>query len=234
MKIAVYTVVYGCKDYIPKFLCPLPEYDCFVVTDQRDLADYAIKSGSHFKPIIMPAMSSNERKSSRYIKCRPDLIFSDYEASVYLDANLIVKINLLQCVPDILANTDYAVFKHPRGITSGYDDGQRCIRQRRADPSVIVKQLEYYKQCGYEDKYGIIPACGILVRRHNKKDVVDFGSAWWDQILEYSERDQISWPFLRWRMNLKHAWIGDPGVGNIPENLFKVITRDRHVPRIKQ
>jgi len=231
MKTVLYTVVYGKCDFVPKFSCTKPDCDCFIITDQKDLANHLVRVGNIFKPILTPPISDNTRKASRHIKCRPDLIFGDYDASIYLDANLIVKMNIPHRIPTILSKTNYAVCKHPRGISSSYDDGKRCIKERRDDPDVIRKQLDYYKKCGYEEKHKNIPACGLLIRRHNEEEVKKFGEAWWGQILEYSERDQISWPFIRWKMNFKHAWIGDPGLSDLPGDLFKIIERRKHVQR---
>ena len=40
---------------------------------------------------------------------------------------------------------------------------------------------------------------GILFRKHNNKNVIEFQEKWWNEVLTKSKRDQLSFNYIKWK-----------------------------------
>jgi hypothetical protein len=67
----------------------------------------------------------------------------------------------------------------------------------------LINQLEDYVQ--YLPLKSITPlnTCTILLRQHNHLQVIRHGRMWWEHILNFSKRDQMSFDFCRLQSSLK-------------------------------
>jgi hypothetical protein len=54
---------------------------------------------------------------------------------------------------------------------------------------------------------------GIL-RRHNRPDLIRAMEDWWDEIVHYSKRDQLSFSFVAWKNNTSYTLIDDNARNN--------------------
>ena len=42
-----------------------------------------------------------------------------------------------------------------------------------------------------------------MVRKHNKKDCIELMEKWWNEINNYSHRDQLSFNYIVWKLGIK-------------------------------
>ena len=70
------------------------------------------------------------------------------------------------------------------------------IENGKDDKRTVVARIRDYKAMGVPKHIGLILGT-YLLRAHNRPEMQRFGERWYEQVLAYSRRDQISFPVLR-------------------------------------
>jgi FkbM family methyltransferase len=193
----VYTALIG--DYeefseIPLELGPNTDLICF--TDNPDL-----KSDIWKVRVVTPRFMNDPIRSARYLKIMGPSLLQDYDESLWIDNT----VRITQPV-DLIFNTflnevDLCLPFHSYRESvaaefsavdlAGYDDTSR-----------IYEQLIHYSQSRMDvlDEKPFWTA--ILLRKHSDQ-VKDLMHRWWDHILRYSRRDQLSLNYVLREVNLE-------------------------------
>jgi len=150
------------------------------------------------------------RRASRHPKMRPDLYFPNAEYSIYMDGNIDMLISPKTLLKELKMEHDMALFKHPQRNCL-YQEARACIKYKKGIPSLIKQQVARYDSQGYPRKAGLA-ACWVIIRKHTEQ-TAELGRLWWDEYLKGSARDQLSFDYARWVLNMKYD--------KIPGNLFK-------------
>ena len=58
--------------------------------------------------------------------------------------------------------------------------------------------MKRYVKEGFPRFFGLTEN-GILVREHNNEDCIRIMDTWWDEVLNYSRRDQLSFMYAIWK-----------------------------------
>jgi len=103
-----------------------------------------------------------------------------------------------------LSDCDIAVMKHPHRDCV-YQEAKACIDRNKDDPRVIAQQVERYMNDGYPSNY-LLSETGIMFRRHTPR-VLQFCSMWWDEVTKGSRRDQLSFPYVAWKLKMPYKQI---------------------------
>ena len=153
------------------------------------------------KKISLDHMSLNFTRKNRIAKILiPDEIFDNYEYSLYLDYKHPTEADFDHLVNCLEPDSDILVSKHKMRDCI-YDEGQKCIEKGKGSESEILEQLYFYRTQGYPAHNGLFANYWIF-RRHTKR-LREQMHLWWRQVEEYSERDQISLPYVAWKHNMK-------------------------------
>lgn len=193
-KFVLYTAFFGKRGRfnIPKI--SIPDVDRFCFTDM-DVKSHFYK----IKQMKLKHLISVRRQ--RLIKiCIPDEVFDNYEYSVYVDCKRPISIDfefLLSCME---SESDFLTRPHRRRSCL-YEEGEFCIKKKKDSEEIISKQLNFYVSEKYPLHNGL-HATGLLMRRHTEK-VKEFSKLWWEQVVKYSHRDQISLPYMAWKHDMK-------------------------------
>ena len=195
-KYALYTAVYGVPGKKRSHQVFTTGVDKICYTDIKDFtfSDYQIKQMdlSHIAPTSV--------KRQRYSKiCIPDEIFYNYEYSLYADRKYSTNADFDWLLWRLGPDSDFLVSKH-KGRDCLYDEGMKCVEAGKGDKESIFKQLDFYKNDGYPINNGLY-ATGWLFRRHTKK-LKEAMSSWWMEVKKYSERDQVSLPYVIWKHDI--------------------------------
>ena len=83
---------------------------------------------------------------------------------------------------------------------------ERGMLNYKDDPEIIQNQIQRYQKEGYPVNNGLIKG-GIILRRHNEKDVINAMESWWEEVKYNSKRDQLSFNYVAWLHNLKFNYI---------------------------
>lgn len=190
--ITVYTALFGPYDTIQPPLHPnQPGVEFVLFTDQK----------------VNP-------KGWRVEKCRKGKLKPSYESRRYFDqsclhlprsdytimhgGNSVVSGLVNDIVKELPDGYDIAAFRHPQRRTV-YEEAKACIRLHKDRRNVIDKQMERYRSEGLPESVRL-SACILLIRR-NTPALKEFETAWWEEVKNGSCRDQLSFDYVRWKLD---------------------------------
>lgn len=193
-QIAIYTCIVGGYDQINEPQYVSDNCDYYIISDQKPKGETVFQY-LNIDDYLPEELIDNTRKN-RYIKINAHKIFPQYKYSIYLDGNLIIKSDMIECIRD-LPKTKIAVAGESYW-DNVYIEGIRCIESKRDKEELILKQVEKYWLEGMPEHFGTF-LCNVLVREHNHPSCVKLMEEWWRQLEQYSRRDQISFPYVLWK-----------------------------------
>ena len=137
-----------------------------------------------------------QTKIARYVKTHPESLLQQYEASLWLDANIRIKD---QCVYDrfielVEKKVAVASVKHVL-CDCVYEEMFNVLDFRYESEKTVVDWGHYLRKLDYPKHDGLIET-GILFRLHSRDDVKALDALWWNYIDNYSRRDQLSFPLV--------------------------------------
>jgi glycosyltransferase involved in cell wall biosynthesis len=152
----------------------------------------------------------DDRRNSRIQKIMPHL-FIDTPYSVYLDANIELKVPAQQLIDTFLKDKDIAIFRHS-GRDDVYQEADAVILMEKETLKEANNQVRDYAKRGIKNHSGLAE-CGMIIRRHTP-EVNAMNEKWWIEYCRYSSRDQLSFPvaFDMSKVNLiegavwRHPW----------------------------
>lgn len=165
--------------------------------------DYKNKDWEH-RPLWFEHV--DPRRVARWHKVNSHLLFPVEEFVLWVDGNIIMDKNPLE-FKKLLEATDLFILtmKHP--IRNCLYEEFRAVHQYRLDDyEVLRKQENKYLKEGMPRDDGLPETC-VFLRKHTKK-CEEFNESWWNEIKNYSKRDQLSITYVLWKM--KEDWLGLP------------------------
>lgn len=145
------------------------------------------------------------RKQARYCKANPHRLFPQEELSIWVDANVRLLIKPSEAISMWLkGHSELAAFKHP-DRNCLFDEGRACIRFGKDTKERITAQLAHYTHVGMPRRYGLA-STRCLIRRNTTR-VRTFNEAWWVELNSRSLRDQVSFPYICWKLGMPWAVI---------------------------
>ena len=189
--VVVYTALFGNYDELksPTIIDKKCDYVCF--TDQK------IKSDVWKIINIVPNKENN--LMNREFKILPHKYLSNYEYSLYIDANLVIKIN-----PSFLVNKylDIHLMAVPKHViwNCAYLEAFRSITSNRINAKKVFSQMINYAVDGFPIFYGLTEN-SILLRKHNDEEIISLMNFWWNEIIKNAHRDQLCFQYSLWKKN---------------------------------
>ena len=196
-KVVVYTCITGGYDNIlePSVVTPGVDYVCF--TDNPNMKSKTWK----FRPIPDELLSYSKVKQQRGIKILAHRYLPEYETSVWVDGAVIVKGNITSYLKTLDFN-NYSVFvpEHPARKCI-YAEKDACIRIKKIKGDEIAlaeKQMERYRKEGFPSNFGLVQT-NVMIRNHNDQYSKELMEKWWNELKDYSHRDQLSFNYALWK-----------------------------------
>jgi len=214
MRIAVYTANFGEREiFAPVVVDKRVDYVYFTDRDISFDVWNVVR--------VQRKWAENDRLESRYyFDNAVRKAMSDYDITIMHGANAQLLISPIDLIDKFLVN-DIAAFMHPHRNCI-YEEAKACKSFGKGDPKKIDTQIKKYTEMGFPRNYGL-HACGLLIRR-NTAEVKHFENLWWHEVLDGSERDQLSFDYIRWVTGTTVDTIS----GNIFDNSFlRVNLHDR-------
>jgi hypothetical protein len=146
---------------------------------------------------IRPIESSPQlspRMRAKYHKLFPP---GGYEWNVWIDGAYILRPNALTLVDDLIAHSPngFGLHRHHQRDCL-FDEAEhsltlpKCEGQRQ----VIEEQVRHYEKMGHPRNWGLWGG-GFLCRDYRSR-VAEIMKCWWDELLRWSWRDQLSLAFV--------------------------------------
>lgn len=131
-------------------------------------------------------------KVARYVKTHPESLLPEYEASLWLDANIRV-------IGDAIYERFIELYENDALIASVKHLAYDCVYNemfsvldfRYESEEMVVKWGCELRKRGYPRHAGLFET-GLMYRRHSNPEIKELDSIWWNYIEAYSRRDQLS------------------------------------------
>ncbi len=202
-KIAVYTCNIGDYDNLMPPLYLPENCDYYVVSDEK--SDFAGFDNFTYIDSSKYTQGLNGNLASRYIKMHPNVLFSEYEYSIFMDGNIRLISDPTPLIQTI-GSQGIALHRHMIRCCL-YDEAKVCLIYKRGQTDILRKQTADYEKQGMPRHFGLFEM-GILLRKHNEKRCIELMGNWWDEFSNYPSRDQMSFPYILWKNGIKYDDIG--------------------------
>ena len=133
-----------------------------------------------------------QTKIARYVKTNPEVLLPEYEASLWLDANIsIVGEEIYDRFVELFENnTLVASVKHV-AYDCVYDEMFSVLDFRYESEEVVLKWGHKLRERNFPRHAGMFET-GLMYKKHSSMAVQELDAIWWKYINEYSKRDQLS------------------------------------------
>jgi hypothetical protein len=189
--LVVYTAIFGGYDQLQEPLTRSVNCDYICFTDDPNLRSdfWTVKLIQEDK--LSPA------RLSRRPKILPHLYLLDYDASLYIDGNLLLIGDVNTYVETYARTSPMLCVKHGERDCV-YQEYQACRESQRDDLTVMQNQIERYQREGMPPDLGLIVG-SFIYRRHHDPAVIRVMDRWWDEFTSGSQRDQLSFTYSCWK-----------------------------------
>lgn len=176
-----YTALFGDHDDLkePAIITQGWRYVCF--TDQPVT--------SKVWEMIPTNVIDTPRRTARWFKI---MGWVDWQYSMWVDASFTITCDLNEWWAKRFVSP-FSAARHPLR-TSIYAEARACIANGRDPEKKVEKQWLRYQSLGFPDHQGIITS-GILLRE-NTPECIQLHEAWWRELYEQSDRDQLAFAFV--------------------------------------
>src|SRR5688572_6242792 len=191
MNVALVTAIYGGRDR-PKSLPTGWRLPAHLYTDDPDLVAPAAWT-VHHEPLDELPGGTTPRMRAKWWKLNPHLVAPDADVVIWLDASITITVKqseFIKHVLDALGDDDVAVTQHPER-TCIYDE---AVAAAHLDPRVTAQAAFYRDAVVHPARWGLW-ATGVMAWRLNDRTRA-LSKHWWDDLVNHSERDQVSLPVL--------------------------------------
>lgn len=131
-------------------------------------------------------------KIARYVKTNPESLLGEYEASLWMDANIrIIGTEIYDRFVELFEKgIPIASVKH-LGYDCVYEELFSVLDFQYESEKVVLDWGHQLRKREFPQHQGMFET-GLLFRIHSKEEVKKVNSIWWRYIEGYSKRDQLS------------------------------------------
>lgn len=188
-RIAVYTCIIGAYDALnqPAEVAGGFDFICFVGQGEA-------RSGREGAWEIreLPLTLGQPQLDSRWAKMHPHELLPEYDCSIWVDGNIAFMDGTIFKAARIkeAAGVKYSGVSHPsRDCT--YAEAKKC-RDMRYISYLKLAQVWLSLAFARLPLHAGLNEANLMFRRHNDPDMVRFDLMWWDKVLHFCRRDQLS------------------------------------------
>lgn len=129
---------------------------------------------------------------SRFVKILPHKVLPEYDVSVWMDANIIIKDASFYGAISGKLSSGCLVAQVPHLVRDCvYEEIIRCYVDMRIGFIDAFRQFRHLKKNRFPAHFGLLEN-NIIFRRHNDPVVKKISDKWWEEYSSFSNRDQLS------------------------------------------
>ena len=200
-KVVVYSCLIGDYDQVSTFN-KQKGYDYILFTDLK------IKN-TNWSVFPIPdevlKLNVSDIKKQRYIKIHPHKFFRNYDLSLYIDANYVIKGDLDDYLINTLNPIDHIYIPHlqfGKGIKQAIE---KAIENKLDDSNLLKEVMDRYNKLNILSKSGIVNA-GLIIRKHNTKDCIKLMEKWWEEVRDYSHVDGFAFNYAGYKTGVRFLY----------------------------
>ena len=203
----IYTCITGGYDCLVLNMYLNPEYKYVCFTDDETYLKRRIVGPWHIEPLRYDRLDNT--RNNRYHKMHPHELFSDYEESLFIDANIQLRGNCLFAAADAMHGRDVFLAIPPhRRCRCLYDELEECIRSHKDNAEVLEKHRIFLEEEGYPRQMGLTEN-NVIYRKHKDPRCIKVMEDWWYMVENYSRRDQLSLFYVLWKNGEQMTYLLD-------------------------
>lgn len=193
-RVAVYTAVFGNYDSIKPVGVKSKFCDYYLFTD----GNVDENLGWTVREADFPTeyKTADNVTKNRYLKMHPDVLFPDYDYSIYIDGTVELKYDIFPLLGRMGEGFIAMNRHHVRDCI--YSEAQTIIRVGKAKAQEVTALMDRYKEEGLPEHFGLTE-CNIIVRKHSDQRCKKLMSDWWQMFLNGPKRDQLSFVYCLWK-----------------------------------
>ena len=214
MKNIIYTAIFDNYDELKDPLVITPNVNYFCFTDNLQLKSNVWKVVHNLK--VNNTKNLTKPQLAREIKINIHRFMLDFNKALWIDANQQINADLTFLFESNI-EYDFTLLNHPER-NCVYKEGLACIQLNKDSQDMINAQMKKYFDNSYPEDNGLV-ATGLMIR--NRKDNVNiFCEKWFDEILHFSHRDQLSFNYVLWK-SFKNFSLNTIPFETLKENFIK-------------
>lgn len=128
----------------------------------------------------------------------PDVLFPDYDYSLYIDGNIRPITDLFPFLIKMTSSCKFiGLFEHPvcRDV---YEMTELLKTINLVNHEKADLQMQKYRSELFPEKWGLFE-CNFILRRHNNNQCKAAMSTWWEEYMTGEKRDQMCFTFALWK-----------------------------------
>ncbi len=196
-RICVYTCITGDYDNLKEVIVKEDNIDYICFTNNMEL------TSSTWKIIhIEDGKLSNHYLSRKLKMLGHPYIDKNYDLSIWIDASIIFKKSVNEFLNNFFdtSNDLLAACKH-NCRSSIKEEASACKEYKKDNEEIIDSLLQFYKKEKFPDNLGLLEMT-LIIKRHNNQLVKETMKLWFDMLLKYSKRDQLSFMYCLYKTKL--------------------------------
>ena len=139
----------------------------------------------------------DQTRINRFCKFFPHKLFDNFDVSVYIDGNILLKSDISKLVQEFIeSDADIGLFKHScrNNIEEEYKFSFDNGKIKENEKTLAAEQMSKYR--AYKSAYDAeLTENAIIFRRHDRVRIQTAMALWWEEIERYCKRDQLSLPY---------------------------------------
>lgn len=197
-KYAIYTAIVGEYDEVKQ-----PK----VVNEQFDYILFSNDIKEEYLGVwqIRPIKYHNDvqTKIARYVKTHPEDLLSEYKASVWIDASVVIESDYIykRTIELVESQQLISTHIHPDWICT-YEEMLGIMMLQWESEETTIKWGQYLRKENFPRQIGTWET-RVLYRLHSNKRVGELDSLWWWCIENFSRRDQYSFQYVLWKLGIE-------------------------------
>lgn len=183
-KIVVYTAIANNYDSLklPEVLDADIDY---VVFTNNKLPDTGI-----WQARPLPTGHGDATRNCRYVKTHPHVLLPDYEIAIWIDSNIMLVDSINSDISRFMESGKLVgAMPHPYR-TNIYDELEACRSMSKDSSDLMQKQIDYYRSQNFV--HNDLIESNFMMFDLSHKLTHMFLDTWWEQIKQFSRRDQLS------------------------------------------
>ncbi len=229
-KKVIYSAVVGNYDEIRQPAVVSEEFDYILFSNdimEERIGVWQVRPIHYTNPI--------QTKIARYVKTHPEELLSEYDYSVWIDSNVIIKdIEVYTIINSFISKGALIASIAHKYRHCIYEEMAKVLEYGWETEEVVDNWNAFLEKEQYPENNGLYET-GVLFRAHKTDQVAEADKLWWWCIENYSRRDQLSFNYALWKNNIHAECFLEEGinVGNTP--LFEVLqhqqTSKKNLPK---
>lgn len=208
-RICVYTCITGNYDNIKEIDNKEKGIDYYCFTNNKKL-----KSKTWNVVYIENNEELSNVKLARKIKImgHPS-INKKYDILLWMDGSVTFNKSIKKFINHYLTKEDnFVAFKHAER-NNIKDECYACIKMRKETKENVVNIMKFYEKEKYNYDNGLIEST-VYIKRTKNKQVDETLKIWFDMIINFSKRDQLSFNYAIHKTKLNVKWINEKVFNN--------------------